>query len=243
MVKTVAVQIKNNSSLIGNRLFWGIAFTFWPIHSWNSWHGPINIKSLTQLSGAPQISNSGPMLSITTSHTICHLFSINFIYHCTYHRYRSKVTREENIVEMFGWYGKRQGTLKNNSEWRTARRIEVRYSMFATPFSIRCAVSYLFLKMFSIQGSLFNVRRAVRQSPRRSPFASSFATPFAIRRTVSYSFSLFKLRYSIFAAPLAIRSSPFVNRRAIRRTIRCRFSMSPDAFHRLVPKYFLNQGE
>ena len=146
-------------------------------------------------------------------------------------------------------YGKRQGTLKNNSEWRTARRIEVRYSMFAAPFSIRCAVSYLFFPMFSIQGSLFNVRRAVRYSPRRSPFVSSFAAPFAapfaIRRAVRHSphhsqrrspfaapfpihfpqFSLFKLRYSMFAAPLAIRSSPFANRRAIRHSPRHSMSL------------------
>ena len=154
----------------------------------------------------------------------------------------------------YGKYGKRQGTLKNNSEWRTARRIEVRYPMFAAQFSIRCAVSHLFCPMFSVQGSLFNGRRAVRNSRRRSPFASSFAAPFAIRRAVRHSprhslrrspfaapfpihfpqFSLFKLRYSMFAAPLAIRIhlSPITEPFAIRRAIRCRFSMSPDAFHR-----------
>ena len=54
-------------------------------------------------------------------------------------------------------YGMRQGTLKNNSEWRKARRIEVRYSMFAAPFSIRCAVSYLFFPMFSIQGGVYTI--------------------------------------------------------------------------------------
>ena len=44
-------------------------------------------------------------------------------------------------------------------------------------------------------------------------------------------FSLFKLRYSMFTAPLAIRSSPIAEPFAICRAIRCRFSMSPDAFH------------
>ena len=93
--------------------------------------------------------------------------------------------------------------------------------------------------MFSIQGSLFNVRRAVRHSPRHSPrrslfaapFASSFTAPFAAPFPIHFpQFSLFKLRYSMFTAPLAIRSSPFANRRAIRHAIPCRFSMSPDAF-------------
>ena len=107
---------------------------------------------------------------------------------------------------------------------------EVRYSMFAAPFSIRCTVSYLFVPIFTIQGSLFNVRRAVRHSPRRSPFASSFAAPFAIRPPFPIYFPhflLFNVRYAMFAAPLAIRSSPFANRRTIRR------AMSRDAFHNL----------
>ena len=45
----------------------------------------------------------------------------------------------------------------------------------------------------------------------------------------------------MFAAPLAIRSSPFANRRAIRPAIRCRFSMSPDAFHIIAHKSYLNR--
>ena len=60
-----------------------------------------------------------------------------------------------------------------------------RRSPFASPFAICCAV---------------------RHSPRRSPFAAPFAAPFPINFP---QLSLFKLRYSIFAAPLAIRSSPF----------------------------------
>ena len=71
----------------------------------------------------------------------------------------------------------------------------------------------------------FAIRHAVLHSSRRSPFASSFAAPFAIRRAVSYSFSPFKLRYSMFAAPLAIRSSPFANRRAIRHSPRHSLSL------------------
>ena len=102
---------------------------------------------------------------------------------------------------------------------------KVRYSMVA-PFAI-CLV----------------IRRAVRHLPRHSPRRSPFAAPFAIRRAVRHSlrrspfaapfpihfpqFSLFKLRYSMFAAPLAIR----IHLSPIRRAVRCRFSMSPDAFH------------
>ena len=104
-------------------------------------------------------------------------------------------------------YGKRQGTLKNNSEWRTARRIEVRYLMFAVPFSIRCAVSYVFVPMFSIQGSLFKVRHSPRHSPRRSPFASSCAAPFA---AISYSFStIFAIQTSLFNVRHAVSHSQF----------------------------------
>ena len=109
--------------------------------------------------------------------------------------------------------------MKNNREWRTARRIEVRYSMFATPFSIRCAVSYLFFPMFSIQGSLFNVRRAVRHSPRHSLRRSPFAAPFAIRCAVRHSprrflcifaiqTSLFNVRRAVSHSQFAIHQSP-----------------------------------
>ena len=143
-------------------------------------------------------------------------------------------------------YGKRQGTLKNNSEWRTARRIEVHYSMFATPFSIRCAVSYLFNVLYS--------RFAIQYSPRRSPFAAPFAIRLVIRRAVrravrhSPRHSLRRspfaapfpihFRYSNFAIqcsprryPFAVRHSSIAEPCAIRRAIHCRFSMSPDAFH------------
>ena len=98
-------------------------------------------------------------------------------------------------------------------------------TMFAAPFSIRCAVSCLCFPMFAVQGSLCNVRRAVRIAVRHSPRHSSRQSPR------HFLFILPNCRYSMFAAPLAIRSSPFANRRAIRRAIRCRFSMSPDAFH------------
>ena len=103
------------------------------------------------------------------------------------------------------FYGKRQGTLKNNSERlgesRFAIQCSPRRSLFAAPFPI-----------YFVKCSLFKVRYSMFAAP----FASLFAAPFAIRRVicraVSYSFSLFKLRYSMFAAPLAIHSSPFVNR-------------------------------
>ena len=75
---------------------------------------------------------------------------------------------------------KASGNIEKQQRMRTARRIEVRYSIFATPFSIRCAVSYLFVPMFSIQGSLFNVRRAIRRAVRHSPIAEPFAAPFAV---------------------------------------------------------------
>ena len=96
--------------------------------------------------------------------------------------------------------------------------------------------------MSSFRGSLFNVRRAVLHSLRRSPFAWSFAAPFVIRLAIRlvircavrhsprrFLFIFPHFRYSMFAAPLAIRSSPFANQRAIRHSLR--FSMSPDAFH------------
>ena len=108
-----------------------------------------------------------------------------------------------------------------------------RHSPFAALFPIS-----LFKVRYSMFAALFAIRRAVRHSPRHSPsrspflrhspFASSFAAPFAISRAVSNSFpqfSLFKLRYSMFAAPLAICSSPFPNRRAIRHSPRHSLSL------------------
>ena len=47
----------------------------------------------------------------------------------------------------------------------------------------------------------------------------------------------------MFAAPLAIRSLPFANRRAIRRAIRCRFSMSPDAFHSMKASWEIEKRQ
>ena len=75
---------------------------------------------------------------------------------------------------------------------------EVRYSMFAVPFSICCAVSYLFVPMFSIQGSLINVCRAVRLVIRR-------AVRLVIRCAVSYSFpSIFAIQISLFNVRRAV---------------------------------------
>ena len=87
-------------------------------------------------------------------------------------------------------YGKRQGTFKNNSERPSESRFAIQFSPFPIYF-FQCSL------IMTIQGSLFNVRH----SPRRSPFAAPFAIHFP-------QFSLFKLRYSMFAAPLVIRSSP-----------------------------------
>ena len=126
-----------------------------------------------------------------------------------------------------GWLWKASGDIEK--QWRTARRIEVRYSMFAAQFSICCSVSHLFFPMFSIQGSLLNVRR--------SQFAALFAICLVIRCAVCHSphlsysfFPIFAIQASLFNVRRAISHShsPFANRRAIR----CRFSMSPYAFHR-----------
>ena len=113
-------------------------------------------------------------------------------------------------------YGKRQGTLKNDSEWRTARRM--RFAIQCSPRRFPYAFAVPFL-IYCFQYSLF-----------RSPLAAPFAIRLVIRRAichaVSYSFpqfSLFKVRYAMFAAPLAIRSSPFVSRRAIRRAFAVAF--------------------
>ena len=100
---------------------------------------------------------------------------------------------------------------------RFAIQCSPRRSPFAAPFAIRLVI-----------------RRAVRYSPRHSSRHSLRRSPFASPFLVHFSpFSLFKLHYSMFAAPLAIRSSPFANQRAIRHSPRhlLRFSMSPDAFH------------
>ena len=113
--------------------------------------------------------------------------------------------------------------------------------LFAALFSIRCVVSYGNLERVrghwktTVNGewsSLFNVRRAVLHSLCRflfifsnvlcsrfaiqcSPRASSFAEPllpiFAIQWAVPPPFSLFNVHHLF--------------------TIRCHFSMSPDAFH------------
>ena len=114
-------------------------------------------------------------------------------------------------------YGKRQGTLKNDSEWRTARRMRFaiqcspRRSPFAVPFPI-----YFF------QCSLFKVRYSMFAAPFAAPFASSFAAPFAAPFP---QFSLFNVRYSMFDKPLAINRSPFANRRAIRHSPRHSLSL------------------
>ena len=118
-----------------------------------------------------------------------------------------------------GFYGKRQGTLKNDSEWRTARRMRFaikcspRRFPFAAPFPI-----YFSNIRYSMFAAPFAIRRAVRHSPRHQPRHSPFAKPFPIH------FPIF--RYSMFAAPLAIRNLPFANRRAIRRAIRCPLTLS-----------------
>ena len=118
-------------------------------------------------------------------------------------------------------------------------------SMFAIQCSPCCSPFAAPFPIYFFQCSLFKVRRAVRHSPRRSPFAAPFAIRLVIRRAVRHSprhslrrspfaapfpihfpqFSLFKLRYSMFAAPLAIRSSPFAVRRAIRHSPRHSLSL------------------
>ena len=101
-------------------------------------------------------------------------------------------------------YGKRQGTLKNNSKWQTARRMR---------FAINC----------SPRRSPFATYRAVHRTIRHS-----------LCRFLLFCFhcSLFKVRYSMFDAPFAILRLQFAAHWAIRHAIRCGSSMSPDALHR-----------
>ena len=126
-----------------------------------------------------------------------------------------------NVGYGLGFLWKASGDIEKRQRMANGPANEVRHSMFAAPFSIRCAVSYLFFFIFAI----FQVRY------------SMFAAPFAIRRAIDRTFFLFispNFRYSrlaiqCFAAPLAIRQSPepFAAPFAVRR-----FSMSPNAFHR-----------
>ena len=133
----------------------------------------------------------------------------------------------------YSLYGNRQGTLKTtqmaNGPANRGSLFNVRHAVL---HSLRRFLFFVPNVLYStVQGSLLNVSRAIRRAVRHSPrhsLTAPFAAPFPIHFP---PFSLFKLRYSMFAAPLAIRSSPLANRQAIRRAIRCRFSMSPDAFH------------
>ena len=134
---------------------------------------------------------------------------------------------------------KASGNIEKWQLWKASGEIENQQWMAngpanrGSPFSIRCAVSYLFCPMFSIHGysmfaAPFAIRHAVRHSPRQSPRLSPFAAPFAAPFPIYFpQFSLLKLRYSMFAAPLAIRSSSFANRRAIRIHHSPRHSLSP----------------
>ena len=113
--------------------------------------------------------------------------------------------------------------------WKASEDIEKQQRMANDPanrgslFNVRHAVLHSLRRFLIIFSNVLYSRLAIQCSPRRSPFASSFAAPFAIRLVircairlaVSYSFSLFKFRYSMFAAPLAIRSSPFANRHSL----------------------------
>ena len=118
------------------------------------------------------------------------------------------------------FHRKRQGTLKSDSEWRTARRMgfaiqcSPRRSPFAAPFAVHRAIrrSPRHSPRHSPFAAPFAIRRAIRRSPRHSPFTAQFAASIAIRRAVSYYFfqcSLIKVRYSMFAAPFAVHHSLF----------------------------------
>ena len=132
------------------------------------------------------------------------------------------------IPYSYSLYGNRQGTLKTT---RMANGPANRGSLFnvrhAVLHSLRRFLFFVPNVLYStVQGSLLNVSRAIRlviHSLRHSPRRFLFIFPH--------------FRYSMFAAPLAIRSSPLANRQDIRRAIRCRFSMSPDAFHSLYQYY------
>ena len=73
-------------------------------------------------------------------------------------------------------YGKRQGTLKSNSEWRTARHRSPRNSPLTAPFAEPSPI-YFF------QCSLFKVRYSMFAEP--FPFAAPFTVAFQCRLTLS----------------------------------------------------------
>ena len=103
--------------------------------------------------------------------------------------------------------------------------------------NVHCAVIHSLHRFLFI---FFNVLYSRFPAPFAAPFASSFAAPFAAPFPIHFpQFSLFKLRYAMFAAPLAIRSSPIAEPFAIRRAMHCRFSMSPDTFHTNYEQYLV----
>ena len=95
-------------------------------------------------------------------------------------------------------------------------------------FNVRRAVLHSLRHFLFMCSNVLYSRFAIQCLPRRSPFAAPFSIRHAVRHSPRHSprrflfifpqFSLFKLRYLMFAAPLAIHSSPFANRRAIRHS-------------------------
>ena len=99
--------------------------------------------------------------------------------------------------------------------WKASGDIEKQQRMANGPanrgslFNVRRSVLHSLRRFLFICSNVLYARFAIQCSPRRSPChllrRSLFAAPFPVHFP---QFSLFKLRYSMFAAPLAIRSSP-----------------------------------
>ena len=82
-------------------------------------------------------------------------------------------------------YGKRQETLKSNSEWRTARHRSPRNSPLTAPFAEPFPIIFF-------QCSLFKVRYSMFAEP--FPFAAPFIVAFQCRLTLSLLKSMESVR-------------------------------------------------
>ena len=130
-----------------------------------------------------------------------------------------------------------QGTLKSDSEWRTARRMW---------FNNQCSPSHsprrftLIFRMFAMQCPprrspftvTFAAHRAIRRSPRHSPCHSTLASPFLIH---FFQSSLYNVRR-------AVRHSPFTIHRSLSHSPR-RARVRARPRHRKSGKLFLTTGE
>ena len=94
------------------------------------------------------------------------------------------------------YYGKRQGALKSDSEWRTARRMgfTIQCSPLVVPFAAHRAIGHAVSYSFANQCLPCH-------SPLTPPFAAPVATPFPIN---FFQGSLFNVSHSPLTSPFAV---------------------------------------